>query len=332
MRDFARAIRGAALSAFRPDWAAKPKRLARYIDELAAERGVSNWFERYEPETLHLVDRNLHVDRIRAKKPIAAMVFMPGTNGHTLLYGEYLTALADRGIEIFAFDPRGHGRSTGKRGSYTIPDLVEDFRDVLKYVRGQWRGPLFAGGSSQGGIVAFYTGLQESGLAGLICHNLADLGDPTSVELTRLGRKGDTLKPAIQALAKLWPELPVPMMAYLDLQREPVRGKRHALQVLLEDPLVPWFVRARTLASLGNTPLPRALDDFQTPVLILQAEKDTIFPTSYIRRLAARIPHATVLEFPHTAHYLIVDHADVVVPQVRQWVDSQLARTSTVSG
>ncbi|MEM7437461.1 MAG: alpha/beta fold hydrolase, partial [Myxococcota bacterium] len=258
--DWVRAARGAFASVVAPSLAARPSRLRARIDALAERRGVPSWFDRFEPDRLSTRDGVLHVDVVHAAESVGTLVFMPGTNAYTLLYGEFLVALADQGWTVVAFDPRGHGRSDGARGSYIVNELVDDYRAVVAYARDRFDGPYVLSGSSQGGITAFYYALSDPSIDALVCHNLADLTDPTSVELTRFGSRGESFRPWIERLAHGLPEAPVPMQAYLDLRREPVRGAPHALHILLEDPLIPWFVRAKTLASLGSTPPPQPVE------------------------------------------------------------------------
>lgn len=321
--------RGAWLSACRPDEAKDPARIAAVVATLARERGVDDWYPRFATTMIEGPAGRLAVDAVapsRSQSPRAVVLFMPGTNAYTLLYGEFLCALADAGLAVYAFDPRGHGRSDGRRGSYTIPELTADFSAVAAWVRARHDLPVYFAGSSQGGIVALYAAAADPSCAGAVCHNIADLSRPDAIELTRFGRWPGVslwqglLRAATRLLARLLPELPVPMPVYLDLSLEPVRGKRDALQVLWEDPLVPWFVRAKTMVSLGESPPPRPLDAFTRPLLVLQATADTIFRSDYIRRLAAQIPVAKVVEFPGTSHYMIVDQAPAAAQVVGAWV------------
>lgn len=318
--DWLGVLHGTVVSALTSPRRLDRERLRTRIDALAAARGVPSWFDRFTPHRITRPVGDLHVDVVDAEARGKTFVFMPGTNAYTLLYGEFLVAIADAGWTVVAFDPRGHGRSDGARGSYTIDELLDDYRAVVEFARERSTGKLVVSGSSQGGIVAFYYALTDGGVDAYVCHNLADLSDPASVALTRFGERGESLRPFIDRLATWLPEAPVPMQAYLDLRAEPVRGQPHALHVLLEDPWIPWFVRAKTLASLGSTPPPTPIGGLKVPGLVLQAGDDTIFPTTYIRDLVQRIPHADLEVFDGLPHYMIVDHVEEVVPVVARWL------------
>ncbi len=301
--------------------------LKAHLDGLAQKRGVPAWFDRFEPHTLSGSGPDLHLDQIRVARSAPTVVFMPGTNAYALLYGEFLCALADAGYNVVGFDPRGHGRSSGARGSYVLPDLIDDLDRVVEWTKSQYSGSVFVAGSSQGGITAFYYVLSGAPISGAILHNLADLSAPESALLTRFPRLSRALKPLICQLAQITPEFPVPMSAYLDLTVEPVRGLGNAQEVLLSDPLTVPFVRLRTLASLAHTPLPRDLKEPCAPLLILQAGADSIFPSDYIYDLYERLnTDKTMKVYPGLPHYMIVDSVDEFRQDVIDWLQARSDR------
>lgn len=293
------------------------ERLRQHLDSLATRRGVPPWFDRFTGATVTSDGIPLHLDVIEVAPGADTLAFAPGTNAYALLYGEFLTAVADHGINVVGFDPRGHGRSGGARGSYVLGELVRDLDAVVRWARQQFSGRVFVAGSSQGGITAFYYVAGGADVAGAVCHNIADLADPKSVCLTRFPRLASLSRPVVRLLARVAPELPVPMSAYLDLRAEPVAGFAHAGEVLRGDPLTVPFVRLRTLRSLSCDPLPTAPERMTTPILVLQAGADTIFPCAYVEALAARIgKSARVVVYPGLPHYMIVDHVGAIIEDV----------------
>ena len=298
--------------------------LRDYFQDLARRRDSTCFFDRFSSTTVVGAAGRLHVDHIDVDETRPTLVFAPGTNGYGLLYGEFLALLADAGINVATFDPRGHGRSEGIRASYTLDDVVDDLHAVARWAGRRARGPLFVGGSSQGGIAAFYLSSERHAptwLAGAVCHNLADLGHSDSAQLTRWPRLSRLAGPALRALARVLPEWPVPMSAYLDLEREPVRGFAHAAEVLRSDPLTVPFVRLKTLASLAYAPLPQPVAAITTPILVVQADDDTIFATEYVRALLDRMTcDKRLLLYPGQSHYCIVDHAQAVAADVVAWL------------
>jgi pimeloyl-ACP methyl ester carboxylesterase len=224
------------------------------------------------------------------------------------------------------FDPRGHGRSGGPRGSYTIPELLADLRAAVAFARSRFGDPIAVAGSSQGGIVSFYLAAAGDPVASVICHNVADLGDPESVRLTRYPGVSRILKPLVLSAARLFPEVRVPLSLYLDLDAEPVRFLGTAKAVASQAPLFVPYIRLKGLASLASCPLPRPVEEIRTPVMILHGERDTIFPSIYVEGIYRRLTCRKRLQVhPGLPHYLIVDYLAEILPGVLQWLEETCA-------
>jgi alpha-beta hydrolase superfamily lysophospholipase len=287
---------------------------------------VPPYFDRFAPENTFSGSINIHLEVIAAKKSRATVVFMPGTNAYCLLYGEFLCALADAGFNIVAFDPRGHGQSGGARGSYTMGELVEDMRSAMHYAKRRFGLPVAVSGSSQGGITAFYYAAAYDDAFCAVCHNAADLSDPSSVGLTRFPAASRLLKPFATMAAAIAPEAKIPMSLYLDLAAEPVKNMGNAKDLIKSDPLLFDFVRLKTLASLGSAKPAKPVEQIKTPVQILHAEKDNIFPTDYIKKLFDRLACKKELKvYPGLPHYMIADFVSVFAPDVVGWLKKNLA-------
>lgn len=299
------------------------EQLRAYFKERSRNRGTVDYFDRFASDTCRSNGMILHLDVIEKDKRRPTVVFMPGTNAYALLYGDFLTALADRGdYNIVGFDPRGHGRSGGTRGSYTIPELMKDMHAAVAYARNRFGDPIAVAGSSQGGITAFYYAAEGFPVAGVVCHNLADLNDPASVRLTRNPSLSRHLKPLLMTFARFFPEFSVPMTFYLDLKAEPVRGMGDAKTVLYEDPLTVPFIRLKGMASLGSAKLPCPVEKISTPVFILHGGQDKIFPQDYIEDIYNRLTCKKTLKvYPGLPHYMIVDHVDTFLPDLIAWLE-----------
>jgi alpha-beta hydrolase superfamily lysophospholipase len=304
--------------------------LAR-LDAVHARRGAANPARVLQPAKVSGAAGapDLHLEVAEPTSPradAATIIFAPGTNAYVMLYAELLATLAARGVRAIGFDPRGHGGSGGSRGSYVVQELVDDMDRVVQWARARFDGPIFVAGSSQGGITAFYYASRNGPIAGAICHNAADLGDDASLRLTRWPPSFSRgMAPALRALARRLPELPVPMTAYLDLGRERVDGLGSARDVIYLDPFVVPFVRLRALASLSHAPLDRPVEEIRVPVMLLHAGDDTIFPEDLIRGLHDRLPGPKrLLVYDGLPHYVVVDHVPRVVEDVVQFIDDVL--------
>ncbi len=281
-----------------------------------------NPFDRFEQESVLSDGVRLHLDVIEVDRNRPTVVFMPGTNAYAVLYGEFLGALADSNYNIVGFDPRGHGRSGGRRGSYTLPELVADMRAAVEYARNRFGEPIVVSGSSQGGITAFYLAAEKYPIAGLVCHNVADLGDPESIRITRSPGLSRLMKPILIRLGRMFPELKVPMTSYINLQAEPIRGLGNSRDLLFRGPLLVPFIRLKGMASLASEKLPCPVEEMSTPVLILHGEKDKIFPQTYIEHIYNRLNCKKSLKvYEGLHHYIVFDHVDTILPDVLTWME-----------
>lgn len=296
--------------------------LRAHIARICEKRETPNYFDRFEPDTVMSGGIEIHLEVIPVAKNRPTVVFMPGTNAYTLIYGEFLCALSDKDYNIVGFDPRGHGQSGGSRGSYTLPELLNDMRAAVLYAKNRFNDKVAVAGSSQGGITAFYYASACNDVRCAICHNAADLQDPDSVRLTRYPAIGRILKPFLMRLAKIAPELKIPMSAYLDLAAEPVRNMGNAKSLIQSDPLLVPYIRLKTMASLGSEPLAIPVEEITTPIQILHAGKDNIFPQDYIEKLYRRMTCRKELKiYPGLPHYIIVDHIDKILPDIIRWLE-----------
>lgn len=96
----------------------------------------------------------LHFRVAEVAAPIRADVLLThGLGEHAGRYAHVAAALAERGVRVMAYDLRGHGRSSGRRGDVEkYEDLLDDLRAVS--AQAPWSGrPAFLFGHSLGGQI-----------------------------------------------------------------------------------------------------------------------------------------------------------------------------------
>jgi alpha-beta hydrolase superfamily lysophospholipase len=289
------------------------------------ERGNHYPMSQYETIDIHSEDgTRLSIDILKRKQAKNCIIFIPGTNAYTYIYNDYLFALWEKGHNVIAFDPRGHGKSGGTPGLYSIDELVQDTESVVQYVKKRWPNQkVFLSGSSQGGITAFYYSLKDTSIAGTICHNIADLSDSSSVELTRNPLLSRLVKPILPWVRSFLGKLSIPLTYYLDLENEPVQGFANAKQILYEDPFIHPNVSLKLIHSLSSTPPPRPIEELKVPIFVLQAGDDQIFRLNYFQRIFDRLKVKKELKvYQGLPHYMIVDHVQHYIDDVENWIQS----------
>jgi alpha-beta hydrolase superfamily lysophospholipase len=246
----------------------------------------------YEEIQLHSDGVPIVLSVWHADPALATVVFLPGTMVHPLFYAEFLDGLAAAGFTIVGVHSQGHGLSPRTTAPLTWDALVRNARDALAYTAERFGTPVILLGSSQGGMLAMALAATDATPAGVVAHNILDPADPAALRVTRLPDCLATVRrPLLRLLAlaaKVFPRLPVPIGAYLDLGK--VCGDPQSLERFRTDPLALRAYPLGFIASLFTADLSGMTDgSIHCPVVVLAATGDPLFPTDDARRLYARI-------------------------------------------
>lgn len=201
------------------------------------------------------------------------LVLLSGVGFHTFEYEPLATELAAAGLNVLSFDFRGHGRSGGRRGRWTLEELVTDTRTAIDCARRRHDGPIGLFGNSLGAMIAVLTGSRDRRLAGVVAANCpARIGD---FLLTRARR-------TLFALAKLTAPV-APLRISID--------HFYAYEQLIDDPSWvstirrdPLIADARRLSAgtyrelLETWDGPQAARELLAPLLVIQGRHDNLQP------------------------------------------------------
>ena len=296
-----------------------------YGRSLMARFGQEELWDTWTDEVLHLDGRDLHLYHFASRPEDPVMVFIPGTSVYALLYLEFMSKLCGQGFNVVGFDPKGHGRSSGKRGSYTLASQVEDAREVIGHAIETYNDKVAVSGSSQGGMVAFYAAAADPRLKAAVCHNVIANDEPDNERITRWPGLFRPVMPLLPYLVPLTEtplgELRTPIQAYLNLAAEESRFIPDLAAFFREDPLVVKAISLRALASLSTTPMARKVEEIETPVMVIHAGHDNIFPENYVRHVYDRLTcEKEFLYLPDAYHLVMTDFVDEIIPTVSAWL------------
>ena len=201
------------------------------------------------------------------------LVLLSGVGFHTFEYEPLATELAAAGLNVLSFDFRGHGRSGGQRGRWTLDELVADTWHAIDHARLRHDGPMFLFGNSLGAMIAVLTGSRDQRVSGVAAANCpARIGD---FLLTRPRR-------ALFAVAKLIAPL-APLRISIDhfYSYEQLIDDASWVSTIRGDPLIADARRlsARTYRELLETWDGRqAARELHTPLLVIQGRNDNLQP------------------------------------------------------
>lgn len=253
-------------------------------------------------------------------RPRGVVVIAHGLGEHGGAYDHVAESLGrSAGVDVLAFDFRGHGRSPGRRGVVRrYEDLCDDLRSALAWAGAERPGlPRFALGHSNGGQVVLRS-LLDGGLdvAGVVLSNPAlRVASPIPGWKLGVGRILRRVAPRITLrtdidLATLTRD---PAMA--ELRRgDPLRHER------INGPLFFGLVE-------GGATIHRRASEVETPVLLILGAADPIIDAAFTSAVFDRLGSAdkTRLVFPEALHEPLNDlDRGAVLAAIGGWLSGRL--------
>lgn len=251
-----------------------------------------------------------------AGPPRRILLNVTGLGDHAGLYPNLVAWALARGWAVHAHEPRGNGRSPGRRGHVErLAVFRADLAAVVDDVRREEGGaPLVLLGNSLGGLVALDYALERpDGLAGLAlaAPAIGEVGVPRALLLLA------------RLLSGVWPTFTLETGLDLSgLARDPA-----IVAAVLADPL---FHR-KSSARLGTEVLD-AIESVHAraarlavPTFILHGTADRMVPISGSRRLAAgpAAPRVTLVECAGAYHALFADRGfEERLAALGRWADA----------
>ena len=225
----------------------------------------------------------VHVDAYPAAGPGAArgtVVFVGGLSNHALGYADFQHQLSKLGWNVVGVDLRGHGRSSGKRGDFTIEMVVEDLATAVAYARERFGGAVALMGSSLGGFYALCGANAIDGIECAVSHWIY-------LPNTPITKKDARMRPVALLLNKIAPGLGIPTTQVADWSG--VCDDPALKQKCFDDPLMVWKYSARALASGFRYQPERPLTKLRIPHLVVLGSRDTMTPFEYTKGVYARL-------------------------------------------
>ncbi len=266
-------------------------------------------------------DVTLH-GTLRHRDPAAAAVLLlPGLGFHSFEYEPLATRLAAAGLNTFSLDYRGHGRSGGPRGRWTLDDLTADTCRAVDVLQQRGSGPIVVFGNSLGAMIGIRAAAQDERISGVIAANA-----PTRAAEWALTPFRRVLFAALKLVTPLAP-VRVSVNHFLPYRR--LIDDPAWLAVIRGDPLI------RDARRLDVTALTALLDDWdgvravtglRTPLLILQGRHDHLQPPRQGDQLAAAAPPGTRHQRIDTGHLPHLEDPDLLATLVLDWITELTSR------
>jgi alpha-beta hydrolase superfamily lysophospholipase len=266
----------------------------------------------------------LYVERHRAIGTAkGALVMLHGFAVHCEPYRHVAASFAAAGVDVTAFDCRGHGRSTGRRGYVRqFSDFQDDLHLVVESVRAAAAGlPIALLGHSQGATIALDYALANRGPIAALMLAAPWLALKLIVPVWKIRMS--------KIMGHVWPTLTMDNeLRAEDTTRDPSVRHRLAGDPLAHHVGTPrWFNEAQKAQAhiLGRA------STLRVPTLMAVAGDDRIVLTETALAFArAAGPIVEVKTYPHAYHELFLepDWARIVEDFVSWFVSWVVPRLS----
>lgn len=245
-----------------------------------------------------------------------ALVLLSGIGFHSFEYEPLAEQLAARGVSSLSFDFRGHGRSDGPRGAWTLAELAADAGCAVGALLERHPGPVAIFGNSLGAMVAILAATGDRRVGAVVASNCpARIG---SFLLTAPRRAalcaGRLLGPA--------PGLRVSIDHFYDYGR--LIDDPAWLEAIRHDPRIADARRLTlpTYRELLSWDGPAAVRRLRTPILVLQGAADRLQPPRQSELLFAAANEPKALELLPTGHLPHLEDPCGVCDVVTRWIAS----------
>lgn len=261
---------------------------------------------------------NLYADIYEcSNKDAAVLILAPGTGSYGRYYREFCSKLQEKGFTIVALDFMGHGRSGGKRGVFTMAELIENISTAISYITDKYTGNIGLIGTSQGGEIAFYTALKDERVKSVVCHNIL-LSSEFSLNL-----KVKLLKSPICSII---PNFYFPLEKAFNWEN--AYKDPEFLDKKRNDPFAVWYYKFKSYRSVFTYKPEKPIDGMTTPVLIAVGEYDQLVSSKHCKKVYDRLKCPKDFYLMQDAgHQLLIDYADRFVPVVETWFKKSLKLT-----
>lgn len=215
-----------------------------------------------------------------------------GSGGHAYVFAELAYLMYRRGYNVFVMP---------KHGGRPIAELLSRHADALACIADRYNGRIGVFAEGLGGFAVFYLALAQGAMKSLALQNAPAILTEESFHAAVLadgdmGARRRLILPPAKFLAKIAPQLRLPLTSYLDFEKlidtdERSRGVETRLvkEGNLRDPDFDRWYPLRAIISLLTTPPPGALTGLTVPTLLLVARRGFASP-AYFRDLYDRLP------------------------------------------
>ena len=271
-------------------------------------------------QTQHVVD-SIYAYRFEGPKPSHALLIFHGSGGHGGIYNGFCAYHAAKGVDIWAFDAPGHGRTNPEypRGTFTMEEWVAAGTRYGEYIHDLTGLPVFALGSSLG-VAPAYSVLAAEVFQGAIMMGAGFI--PGSPALANL-RETYASEGVQQLIAQFGRAFRFDIDMAFDFDQN--YGFKGAGAEKKRDPLNIWSYDLSSWASVFTYDPGVLPADNAKPILMAVGEKDPISRPENVKKIFDTIGGPTEFHIePDAPHQLMLYKTGEFSRLAAAWVSKHL--------
>jgi len=259
------------------------------------------------------------------KKNKSTILFIHGTAVYSRFYAEFLYGLHEKGYQIIGPDLPGHGLSDGRRGHFSIEELVSAIYDINTHIIEHFNKNVILMGSSLGGILTLYSLANDDRYKAGVCVNAALLNEKEySKKHIKLSGIYKILKPVLPLFAKLFPRFGIDVWIYLNAKNLVKKPESlELIDILLNDELLTEKYTLKSLATQLKASPERPIEEIKTPIMILNGSNDVLFSVDYMKRLFGRLTNSKnkkIEIIPNSSHLVLLENREESIKLIVNWL------------
>lgn len=237
---------------------------------LGSERFLAN------RKTFHVGDLPIHCEIYEHHADSPVLMFLPGIGTYGELYAAMLSHLSERGFNVVAIDPPGHGYSGGERGVYTVETVQASVSEVIDALQQRYNGPYYIYGYSIGALLAVAAAEQDDRISKVVCGTLLTTEVPPDL-FHFLGWQWTS------GSAMLFPSMRLPLSWLVDYDQ--LLAGHPAGQLINQDPMLVLNYPFKTLGSMFSRKAGIMQQRYPFKIAIVQGDQDEVLSLAYARRV-----------------------------------------------
>lgn len=251
-------------------------------------------------------NKHIGLEILEVDTAAPTLVFSHGIAGYARILLPFLIPLYRQGINIIAPDLEGYGYNGHQKGVFSWNHHVTNLTDTIRYAGDRFTGPLFVGGASMGGPLAYEAvSRTDCRIDGFVAWCLWNLNDPEFLEKeTTFGKNLKLIIPFLKIASFLFGRLTVP--ADWAISYDTLTDDDEFNNLIRNDPQAGSRISLGAALSLVLQSRP-SMDyaSWKIPTLVFQPEADQMTPASYTRDTFAGLGSGKkdYVSIPDAAHF-----------------------------